>query len=225
MKQRFLAHPTQASVVRREAVRGYLTDASRLHAEVLGATLYGSAARGDARPDSDIDGYVFISVDLLPESARRRLVYEHGEPELAPALRKVHRLAIDHYFANRGFSERQVHDFRPLPIGAALLERELDALAAEATRPEGYRQDAYYPPRVLYGLFHQEIGEGLRPFRERVLEYLLARDAQGELMWQSILTSTESMEQHLSNGETAGYPQTVREAIEMYGAERLMNAW
>lgn len=74
--------------------------------------LFGSHARGDAGPDSDIDLLVIVPDDAPPERRRSRLAYE--------ALRGTG-VAADVVVWTRGYFERRRHVPASLP---AVVERE-----------------------------------------------------------------------------------------------------
>jgi len=66
MQPEFEQHPTELNI---EALAAYLT----AQPDVLAAYLFGSYARGDARPDSDVDLAVLLSTTDEMERFERRL--------------------------------------------------------------------------------------------------------------------------------------------------------
>lgn len=56
------AENSPESLRRLTALKEVLAELSEDHSDIVGATIYGSTASGKARPDSDIDGYVYADI-------------------------------------------------------------------------------------------------------------------------------------------------------------------
>lgn len=85
-------------------------------------------------------------------------------------------------------------------------------------RPEYPEQVS--PSTTLAGMFHLEIGGGIRKYRDMLISKLESMGQDGEKIWQEIIKSTEMFEQNLSSGTEKRYPKTLEEAKKVYGLKK-----
>lgn len=92
----------------------------------------------------------------------------------------------------------------------------LEHRRAEPERPRGLK---LLPSSVLLGMFHLDVGGGIRPYREQVVRELQKHGPDGEAVWSKIIEWTERMENH-GNKTEKRYPRTLAEAEKVYGARQ-----
>lgn len=104
--------------------------------EILEAYLFGSQARGDARPDSDVDVAVFVSPERLPD-LERESAFGYDAALLTDLMSALRSNRVDLVLLNRADT---VLYHRVLRDGIRFLSRDLRA----STTREGYALSRYF---------------------------------------------------------------------------------
>jgi len=115
----------------REALMGILAESLTSRGEVLEAYLFGSHARGDAQPHSDIDVAVYLDTDRVPNPA-----FGYAAELCTDLMKALGHDAVDVAILN-GASPLLYH--RVLRDGARILARDL----ATTTAREGQALSRY----------------------------------------------------------------------------------
>jgi hypothetical protein len=74
-----------------------------------------------------------------------------------------------------------------------------------------------FPSQHIAGMFHLTAGRGIEKYRHYLIERLGSMGEVGERVWNSVIGSTEMMEQNLSRDTDKVYPRTLQSASEVYG--------
>jgi hypothetical protein len=91
-------------------------------------------------------------------------------------------------------------------------KREKDSIVDESVRLE--------PNQELYTLFHLEAGGNLQPYRQAIIEMLIAAGDVGEKIWSKLIATTEEWEEKLQSPNQLPsnhrFPRTLKEAQALY---------
>lgn len=68
----------------------------------------------------------------------------------------------------------------------------------------------------LRGMFHLDIGGGIRKYRKIFIDKLAQLGDGGEKIWSDTIRGTEMLENNLSTDSTKHYPRTLAEALVVY---------
>lgn len=209
-------------------VQKQINEIQSTHPEVLGLTVFGSSVSGRMHEASDIDGYLFIDVDNLPENSFSNKI-ERGSFDIDRRRVRLSEEYVSHYKHLIGdplqdslnLTPLQVEHLRPLPISHQIIDVLVSDYVEYHHRIDAYnqreqeiiecldRQEFDFPPslpwpnepfnEILYGLFHMTIGHGLEPYRNQVFETLGNLGEKGELIWSEIIEHTIGMETKMGN--------------------------
>jgi predicted nucleotidyltransferase len=67
-KKRFKLSPEEFAVERARGIHEAVHELQRSHPEILGMTLFGSLTKGLSRPDSDVDGFIYVDLQRVAEA-------------------------------------------------------------------------------------------------------------------------------------------------------------
>ena len=91
-------------------------------------------------------------------------------------------------------------------------KKEKDTMVDEPVRLE--------PNQELYMLFHLEAGGNLQPYRQAIIEALVAAGDVGEKIWSKLIASAEQWEEKLQSPDqlpsSHRFPRTLKEAQTLY---------
>lgn len=236
--KRFALNREPFAKERLATVRSEITKLKETYPEAVGFTMFGSMVRGRATEASDIDGYIFVDAEIAQQRHPDDVIFEdlNGETRLVPSMEAGYaqglRAALE---SQHGFTPEQSQEIRVLPISKQLIDQELEALTQNIQAYEEYRnaQQAYWDsgmqgeapqapetplvPTNLYGLFHLEVGQGLKPMREHLIQNLQQKGEIGQKVWEEIIRNTENMERG-RDAEKANYPVSLESAQQLYGS-------
>lgn len=195
--------------------------------EFLGMTVYGSTSRGEARPSSDADLFVFIE-----PAAKAASLGDPRVPEEQPGIILSSDAAPRNYSSHPtyGFTRNIEVNYRRmvvsrlrgvvpsvdldvLPISEAIVDRSTDALLETAQRwAMGDAGDVSLPDNIR-GLFHKPVDtERLQPHIGRVLENL-AGSPFGEVAWSAIRRRVVGFEKRRGTAAAAFYSREIPETL------------
>lgn len=199
--------------------------------EFVGMTVYGSVARGEAGPNSDVDLFVFMEATDDEGSAQN---HRYVKPEEKVQLE--HFQAHSTYTFHLGISLDYRAEIMPeieaalipeadvdvLPISPTIIDDSTDRLLATAKRIVGNDSEPISVPRNVRGLFHLPVDDKrLEPYVHQVLRKL--HDSRyGELAWKMIrhqVIGFEKGRQRSIDEPTRAIPKSLAAAMELYGVE------
>ncbi len=198
--------------------------------DYLGMTVFGSTARGEARPDSDVDIFAFIKVN--PDSPAQQSRHEWGKGKevetetgsLAGTVNfagylDIHGQAIRKSIQSRGIAKVGLIQ---LPISEEIIDQTTDTLLRDTER---FNETGSLPtvPRNMRALFHVPIDtSNLRPYIEQVINKLEA-SPNGEKAWSYVRQMVNGFERgrdpsdpDLRNVLHRHLPTTLQEARNYY---------
>lgn len=227
----------------KERLRGAKTtidDLRREHPEILSLCMFGSMVKGNAKPESDIDGYLFVDADSVPdaqlvsqqrEGSTEVLFDQHTQDFYTTMIR-------DRLKNQNGLKDEQVRHVRVRPISESIIGQELGLLSSWAIAAEQHEQtiapfergerswadappdlrppDYVLPSENLSAMFQLDVGGGISRYRTSLLEKLSSLGDRGERIWQLIVRETESLEQRFHWDTKLAYPRTLAEARKVY---------
>lgn len=199
----------------------------------LGVTAFGSTARGEARPDSDVD--LFILVEPNNEhspaaqssiSANQRILRVGFGGPTVTGTRIFHPHIINSYEQLLGESLSaagiETADILVLPINEEIISEAVNELLGVAQRLDsGDRTIEHRVPRNVSALFQMPIStKGLSPYIEQVIEQLGSTDG-GQTAWRMIRRQVEYFEAGRSHDGTNNVlhrqiPTTLGEVKDYY---------
>ena len=193
--------------------------------EFMGMTLFGSTARGEARPNSDVDIFVLVNPDNLPlRYERTSLGGTTGTVEFTKWIRP------NEEEISRIRQTTQAHGLDKiglivLPFNDAIFEQTISDLIEVATLwDSGDHSIGAQVPRNIRALFHVPIHDTeLQPYIERTLT-TLNNSPHGTIAWRMIrhqLVSLELPKMRTDDDFIKGLahryiPTTLDEAIQVY---------
>lgn len=213
------------------------------HPEVLSLCLFGSMVKGKARPESDIDGFLFVETEEADDFAQPTNLKNSEEERLAKSIEKNYQDELRSGLTGLlHLTEEQTQDLHVMPINKQLVDKGLTKILKAFESEKDYKKahdewkknkpldyvDEYYkqeperphlplPEQRLSAMFHLDVGGGIKKYRDYLLKRLDEMGEDGEKAWQEIIRYTEMMEQDLSFGTGKKYPGTLKEALKIYG--------
>ncbi|MBT3417043.1 hypothetical protein HOE22_09760 [Candidatus Woesearchaeota archaeon] len=258
-KKRFTFSKEQFAKERIEAIKESISELKEDDSSILSFCMYGSMVKGTIKPESDIDGFLFVDADLSEEEHQ-----QHNEnlTENEKSKSKIETFFIekinDQYTkklhetlkSQANLTEEQVAHAKIRPINEEIIDKHINFIEVGLQNEREYKKrydewdknldskttdfnklDEYLkarpehpestaPSTTLAGMFHLEIGGGIRKYRDMLISKLESMEQDGEKIWQEIIKSTEMFEQNLSSGTEKKYPRTLDEAKKVYGLKK-----
>jgi hypothetical protein len=172
--------------------------------EIVGVTVFGSVARGEARADSDVDAMVFVEVrgdartQSNPRLAGEPAVLPEGEGPLDsktsfhPIVELDYKWPINRALVRNGIDKS---DIDVCPISDEIIDTQVAKVLAGAEKINNNEPNSVTVPRNLRGLFHAPVmTEGLVGYQHRVM-VMLAQSPHGETAWNMIRDMVVGYEQ------------------------------
>lgn len=212
------------------------------NSEIVGATLFGSRLKGEARANSDVDCNVLIDASAL--SARGIEIdvdatgklnwggYQELQRDLQAHIGDVLAAKTDKdpVTIRRGIYIK--------PISAKLIEKQIELHVGYLKQYEEYmaKSEAWIdnldadinerpePPDYIPlsggvpALFSPELAPGLDIYRSLVVDKLAEEGEYGKKAWEDILSHVEFGEGHLEVADPSYYPVDLKAAQEQYGS-------
>jgi|TARA_B100001971_G_C18202464_1_gene545487 predicted nucleotidyltransferase len=258
-EKRFTLPKEEFAKERIKAVKESISELKEGNPLILSFCMYGSMVKGTTKPESDIDGFLFVDTGL---SVEERQQHDENLTEDKESKSKIETFFIekinDQYTeklhetlkSQANLTEEQVAHAKIRPINEEIIDKHIDFIADGLQNEREYKKqydewdknldssttdfnklDEYlkarpeYPEPVspsttLAGMFHFEIGGGIRKYRDMLISKLESMEQDGEKIWQEIIKSTEMFEQNLSSGTEKRYPRTLDEAKKVYGLKK-----
>lgn len=149
LKKRFILSKEEFAERRIETVKGVVKELKQKHPEILSLCMFGSMTTGNARLESDIDGYLFVDADVVAKKLGRKEddILDKTEanveyfkydsklkiPDWAQEIR-------DQLKEKLNLSDEQVKHIRTRPISESIIDQHLDGLMGQIKKAEDYRQ-------------------------------------------------------------------------------------
>lgn len=302
-EKRFLLSEEDFAKERLRGVKEVVSEIKKDNPEVLSFCMFGSMVKGAAKPESDIDGYLFVDADLVAEKqASRKGKKEQGIIEdhdvegwglttaFSEKISEEYGEKFDKALQEKlELSPKQTEHVLVLPISEGIIDSHIQDLSSQAGVWEEYeekrcqwrerREEAeteakakepkgamdFYakmakviaairrheddpvddatrqsliqedidiasgaPPkpeavlasRNLFGMFHLDVGGGIRKYRDCFLSKLQGMGPRGERIWHEVAKNLEAFEQALQLDIGKRYPRTLEEAIDVYGTRK-----
>lgn len=214
---RFVLSQEQYILERLHSVVDVIDTLQDEHPEVLALTILGSSVKGTARPDSDVDGFLYINQDAVREGYDQNkyaslIQQKIIEKKISPNQREND---IKVRFVNEQIVSTAIKDM--LEVAK---EGKLKELSDQKGDPETIikKKSILIARRLLSSFFHMETGGGIGKYRLTILENLSQLGGLGEEVWKFIIGDTEANEQNFTTKSTdkVGYPRTLDEARFVY---------
>lgn len=113
--------------------------------------------------------------------------------------------------AKAAYDEAYDSWFDARPVDSTDLKALIAYRLAEPERPP-----TTLPSSAISGMFHMDVGGGIRKYREQLLDDLASRGEVGEKVWERIIEDTDMMENYGTSNKR--YPRTLAEAQALYGS-------
>lgn len=256
-EKRFAPSRESFVVERLAALKRTVAAVQAEHPEILSFMLFGSMSRGKPRPESDIDGYLFVdatayedessSASSFVQSSSRFGTETLFPPEIAKSYsdeftkRMSEESGMDSAKIKEGLKVRPISERIIMTDVAQLIKTAEAELAFAKARQEWedakshgnliraiqHRRNEPKQPHILraipstalLGMFHLDVGGGIRAYRAKVLEELMSHGEAGERAWSAIIQSVEMAENYWQTTDKH-YPRTLKHAHEMYGLKK-----
>lgn len=232
---RFNLSPEGFAKERITAVKGTVSEMQQNNPEVLSLCAFGSMVRGNPRPDSDIDGYLYVDAASLVDALEPEDIARNGATLLKreEAEQKYIQTFVTKMTSKTTMTAEQVRQgIKVRPISRDIVLRHIDFLKKESEKMGDYDaavkqweqthsgEVPHMPETVnstttLSGMFHLETGGGIRQYRNLVINELSGMGEVGEKIWHNVMRETEMMENYLSTTDKH-YPRTLAEARKLY---------
>lgn len=149
--KRFKLNREEFAKERYSALKKALAEIRKENPEVLSFCMYGSMAKGEAGPSSDIDGYIFVDVEKLQGDPGKKVVetgLNVGERPDAPKSKKAYAKLtrdLEHFYLckfkrelrkSAVLGDKQLQDIRVLPISRDIIDMQVDELKRSFENPE-----------------------------------------------------------------------------------------
>ncbi len=213
--------------------------------EVLSLCMFGSLTTGKTRPDSDIDGYLFVDADEVSKKYQieNELFLEtevdsqgNIETYLKETLASRYTSPLRENLRKHFLEEEDVEHIRVRPISTEIIDYHVENLRQHLESMKTYQQesdeykrnnyqgdqpempDIIMPSTSLGAMFHLDVGGGIVKYRQYLISKLSDMGDIGEEIWKVVIQDgTEMMEQHLNTETDISYPRTLGEAKKVYG--------
>lgn len=249
VEHRFTLSKEQFAKERIAAVREMVDELKGQHPEVLSFTMFGSMVTGSARPESDIDGCVFVDTDeVVKQGKAEQYPIDHRIKEDETTIRFVDDfqpgIALEDEVRTilkkkTGLDDEGVQHVRIVPISREIIDTQVQAIAQYERDIREYKKrlnelpvmEKFGPKRPkipktvignrnLYGMFHLKVGNGIEQYRTHLVDALAVMEPEiGDAVWHDIIQSTEWMERQMQDDSNARYPRSLGEARQMYGGQ------
>lgn len=199
--------------------------------EFRGVTMFGSAVRGEAGPDSDVDMYVYVAPDRTtavqsnPNVAEDKLVQRVPDDRALAGTHELHLgVGMDYKFAIsntlRGHGVKKA-DIIVLPISKEIVDEEVAAMLSAAEQWRNGQRDDVYSPRNVRGLFHAPIDAADLVAYQRQVVDTFANSEHGEAAWQMMRRMIVAYEggRNATDYTSAPWryiPENLAQAAELY---------
>lgn len=221
---------TETSELMLECVENVADILKEAMPEYRGITVFGSVARGEARPDSDVDIFVLINPDETAPVAARLLentpdaavtsTVEDGPLEGATHFHGA--IDIDYKFTVMDMLKAQginKADVIVMPVDQEVVDTGTQLVIDSVVRYES--EGTRVVPRNIEALFHAQVGAGdLLDLQQAAIKKLLAAE-KGEVAWRMIRHMVIAREQgrggDYSDPSHRKIPADLQEAAEMFG--------
>jgi hypothetical protein len=131
-------------------------------------------------------------------------------------------------------TNQQLDGIKVRPVSEGILSSQINGLAEYHKELEEFnrKRSEYtegkseeYPERpetatassTLVGMFHLDMGGGIRKYRKSVIDKLSSMGEEGEKIWGEIVEGVEMQEQYYQTNTDKRYPRTLLEAQKIYG--------
>ncbi len=256
-ERRFAPSTEEFSKKRLEGLKDTVAELRSTDPAILSFTMFGSMARGNPRPESDIDGYLFVDEKQLGAAHPDQVITEEKKDEsgtetyLSPELSVQYRQKFKEMMSEKtDMAQEQIDTgLKIRPISERIIQHDVQSLVQHFRDKEKYNENfntwlkseppdrtdlkalieyqksrpeapsTVSPSTALSGMFHLDVGGGVRPYREFLIDELEQQGADGEEAWQRIIQGTEMLENYLSTTDKR-YPRTLAEARKVYGKEK-----
>lgn len=158
---RFRLSPEAFARERLQTMRAVLNEVRQTHPEVLSFALFGSMTKATARPESDLDAWIFIDADLAQTQAEIRgetapVLETYHSPSgrqgcrFAPGRARETAQLIQEKIRKRAhLAEDRVNHIRPLPISAEVIDAGLALMKRDLAAQREYKTNlAAYTERI-----------------------------------------------------------------------------
>lgn len=215
-KKRFHLATEQFSKERLDALKQGFEEFQTQHPEVISFSLFGSMSKGYAKPDSDIDGWLFVSSEA--ENAEK--LGEKFREVVGKELTGVGLSVFVEPISGRDFDDllddmAKTYEGAKTRSASVSIEEAIPYLNVKAERIG----------KIFMGI---SFGHGLNEYRAGVLQKLQSLGSFGETVWKEIMNRVRLYERfprrsdsdviEMQKGKYARlYPNTLAEAIKVYG--------
>jgi len=214
--------------------------------EVLSFCLFGSMVKGTADKDSDVDGYLFVDLEMI---AKKQEVSE-GSMLTFSSNGFVFKEEINHKYLSlfhniikeeTDLADSQLVHAKVIPVSEKIIKTDIEKLINDRkeyvirltewlkSKPDiGAGIDALEEhedriPRLdndvpfLRKMFGLAVDNGIKKYRKMFIEELIKLGSIGEGIWSSLI-GVEEMADHFNEDEVKRhYPRTLEEAMKVYG--------
>lgn len=142
---------------RQQAVKDSVREIKLENPEILSFCMFGSMAKGRARLESDIDGFLFIDADKIANKSKQSATtagIERKEDEFGSRSKKAFsklRIDLESNYINTlrnkikqktDLTDNQLEDIKAIPISRQIIDQQLEELRKSFEEPERYETQA-----------------------------------------------------------------------------------
>lgn len=130
--------PEGTAKERLHALRDAISAVSEDYPEVIGATVYGSTVKGRVKPESDIDGFMFVDTDRAASEGRPVSTQNKANGIYFEPYTTSYYGAVVSEMEALGYREAMLKDFAALPISRQIVTASIDKLLPQAEVMENF---------------------------------------------------------------------------------------
>jgi predicted nucleotidyltransferase len=218
----------------RDELKEFMKD----HPEIIGATVYGSQVKGTARPDSDVDTFLFVDEEKIGLPLESGKGVDDRESDIATHIdTTISRPFKSLWAKSSGLNEEDMKDVRFRILSQSRIDHDLQTMESYLEKMDKFNKNEGDRPSLdqrpiapaVGRLFQLQLGRGLDTYRAYVLKSLEKKGELGDKIWETFFyqdilaeesgkltrgTSDPVVEFH--NKRKDLYPHSVSEAMQYY---------
>ena len=232
-ERRFLPATESSAKARLDTFRGGVKGFQREHPEFLGATVYGSMAKGDqARETSDIDAFLYIDKETLPEGEKNKNVdlvesdYRSSflkslnipEEDVSKYYSDLRPKLLDNQVLDNDINTRIEYDNQTKAYKKMLAEKYTYETSDEEKEKLLSQEPQLKNDFAISGMFHARVGSGIEKYRRLFLNKInaLPDKEMAEKIWNDVYFDLKTYEERSDPNKKIEIPSTLNEALRVY---------